>query len=505
MYNKKLQSLLEELKGEVAKTDNDATKEEAPEVYTVKLSNDEVFPTEDHEEKEEVKELIIEDKLYSEEELKALFEELDLDTDKYTFSYLAEELGFDLLEDEVTSKGEVAMTDNEATKEVEGEKVKPTENNDIIFPAKDHKEVEEIEEVIVEDVTSKGEVAVTDNEATKEVEGTTAKPTDTNTNTFPTDEHEEKEEIEGIVVEEYTRDEIEAVFEALNLDTDKYTFDYLAEEFGFYVLDEDITSKGEVAVTGNEATKETEGTLLTPTKDNKDTFGTDEHEQKEEIEEVIVEAADLLELFNELELNLDKFNFDYLAEQFGFVAISDEEQLNEGFKEYMGHRSNRKVAGKVAYDKAILKKGGSKETAKLAKSKARTKTNLARNKTLAATKGDRSRQLDADKATAKTNKDNRKFGRRQNKNNKAQFGINKTARSNQRKDTNATRKHQSKMVTAGNKQNKVDKRGYKQTITGSKNKAGFNKKVAKLQNKPGGSSTGTRVSTGNVQNALSRP
>ena len=74
MLNKKLQSLLEELKGEVAVNGNEATKEEAPEVYTVKLANAETFPAKDHEEKEEVKEIIIEGKEYSEEELKVIFE-----------------------------------------------------------------------------------------------------------------------------------------------------------------------------------------------------------------------------------------------------------------------------------------------------------------------------------------------------------------------------------------------------------------------------------------------
>ena len=252
MLNKKLQVLLESLKGEVAKTDNEATKEQTPEVYKVQLSNTNIFPAEDHEEKEEVKELIIEDKDYTETELKALFEELELDTNKYTFSYLAEELGFELLEDEVTSKGEVAKTDNEAT---------------------------------------------------KETEGTTAAPSSDNKDTFGSDEHEQKEEIEEVIVEEYTKEDLNDIFEELELDTTKFTFAYLAEALGFKLLEDEVTSKGEVAKTDNEATKETEGTLLTPVKNNKDTFGSDEHEQKEEIEEVLVESAKLVEYLQQFGYN----------------------------------------------------------------------------------------------------------------------------------------------------------------------------------------------------------
>jgi hypothetical protein len=41
--------------------------------------------------------------------------------------------------------------------------------------------------------------------------------------------HEEKEPVQ----ESYTREELEELFEALNLDTHKYTFEFLAEELGF--------------------------------------------------------------------------------------------------------------------------------------------------------------------------------------------------------------------------------------------------------------------------------
>jgi hypothetical protein len=55
------------------------------------------------------------------------------------------------LKEEVTSKGDVAKTDNEATKESEGSSEEPKEDNADVYPAEDHTEKEEVEEVIVEE------------------------------------------------------------------------------------------------------------------------------------------------------------------------------------------------------------------------------------------------------------------------------------------------------------------------------------------------------------------
>jgi hypothetical protein len=54
-----------------------------------------------------------------------------------------------------------------------------------------------------------------------------------NKDVYPADEHEQAEEVEEVIVETYTREDLLELFEALNLDTDKYTFVYLAEQLGF--------------------------------------------------------------------------------------------------------------------------------------------------------------------------------------------------------------------------------------------------------------------------------
>jgi hypothetical protein len=206
MLNKKLQSLLEELtsKGDIAKTDNEATKENQPELYKVQLGNKEIYTKDSHKEVEEIKEVIVES--YSEEELAELFENLGLDTDKYTFNYLAEQLGFEVLdEEELTSKGDIAKTDNEATDEGDAETAEPDTDNEDVYPTDEHDENEEVEEVVVE-----GEV--------------------------------------------YDEDELLQLFEELELDTEKYTFNYLAEQLGFELVEaseineEDIISENKVSI-----------------------------------------------------------------------------------------------------------------------------------------------------------------------------------------------------------------------------------------------------------------
>jgi hypothetical protein len=59
-----------------------------------------------------------------------------------------------------------------------------------------------------------------------------------NKDVYPADEHEQSEEVEEVIVETYTQEDLQELFEALNLDTDKYTFEYLAEELGFEQLNE---------------------------------------------------------------------------------------------------------------------------------------------------------------------------------------------------------------------------------------------------------------------------
>jgi hypothetical protein len=110
MINKKLEKLLEEAiakKQELKESElgSAAAKpvhtEEKPEEHTPEMENKDVFPAEEHEQSEEVEAPVIES--YTREDLEELFESLELDTDKYTFEYLAEELGFEPL-NEISDK-----------------------------------------------------------------------------------------------------------------------------------------------------------------------------------------------------------------------------------------------------------------------------------------------------------------------------------------------------------------------------------------------------------------
>jgi hypothetical protein len=113
---------------------------------------------------------------YTQEDLEQLFEALELDTDKYTFEYLAEELGFESKEEN---------WEKEASELLKDQKINPE--------------------------TGEGEEDVMPTE--EEMEGAAYYSSNYN--------------------ESYTREDLEQLFEALELDTEKYTFEYLAEELGF--------------------------------------------------------------------------------------------------------------------------------------------------------------------------------------------------------------------------------------------------------------------------------
>jgi hypothetical protein len=81
-----------------------------------------------------------------------------------------------------------------------------------------------------------------------------------------------------ILKETYTRKELEVVFEALNLDTSKYTFEFLAEELGF-------------AAAKPHATAARSADISEPKVLNKDVYGSDEHMQGEEVEGLVIESV----------------------------------------------------------------------------------------------------------------------------------------------------------------------------------------------------------------------
>ena len=134
--------------------------------------------------------------------LEELFEALKLDTDKYTGKYLAEQLGFKLLEE---IEGDTDLGD-EAVEPVHDDEEPvaetPEVENEDVFPEDEHAQAEEVEEVIVESV--EGETDLGDEAA----EAIPADPKPkvlkvklANTDAFPTDEHEQTEEVEEQLVE----------------------------------------------------------------------------------------------------------------------------------------------------------------------------------------------------------------------------------------------------------------------------------------------------------------
>jgi hypothetical protein len=69
-------------------------------------------------------------------------------------------------------------------------------------------------------------------------EGKSLKVSFGNSKVFSPEVHQQAEEVEAPIIESYTQEDLEQLFETLELDTKKYTFEYLAEQLGFEVLNE---------------------------------------------------------------------------------------------------------------------------------------------------------------------------------------------------------------------------------------------------------------------------
>jgi hypothetical protein len=205
-----------------------------------------------------------------------------------------------LREDEVTSKGDAAAKP-EATEDSEGDTKEPDTDNDDVYPNDEHKEDEEVEEVVVEEVTSKGDAAAKP-EATEDSEGDSEEPKEDNADIYPSDEHTEKEEVEEVVVEDAQiinkKGEIEDVEdepkpEVKDGEVGVEDHDHADEEgkkVRKEIIEEEVTSKGDIAAKPI-ATKDDDGSADQPSDDNADVYPADEHKEKEEVEEVIVEDA----------------------------------------------------------------------------------------------------------------------------------------------------------------------------------------------------------------------
>jgi len=214
-----------------------------------------------HEKKEVVQES------YSKEELLELFEALNLDTNKYTFNYLAEQLGFQPLnegvKDFMSSMGKGAKDALEA--DASGDRLAKSALSNL----------EKSDETGNSPIYKAAHAALALRSAAKKpiaaVSGAVS-----GAKKYFKDKKENKDKQKPIQ-ESYSKEELLELFEALELDTYKYTFDYLAEELGFAAAEPIATSDAEPKV-------------LKVSLANSEVYDKDSHEQAEEVEEVLVEG-----------------------------------------------------------------------------------------------------------------------------------------------------------------------------------------------------------------------
>lgn len=219
MENSRLKKLLEELGVAAAEP---VHTDEKPAEHTPEVKEEEVHAGE--QKAEEVEAPIVES--YTREELEELFEELKLDTKKYTFGYLAEQLGFELL----SEKPEVVIP------AVSGEKEVPKAFILDDIPKAKHYGRANPENPIVDDMQGVGSgtrIYVTHDQAAELAKD----------GRF-VDQRKirlgkgEKPQFPGLVKDFYTLPELNEAFAAAGLDTKKFTTEYLAERMGFRQLSE---------------------------------------------------------------------------------------------------------------------------------------------------------------------------------------------------------------------------------------------------------------------------
>jgi hypothetical protein len=140
---------------------------------------------------------------YTQEDILELFEALELDTHKYNFEYLAEQLGFTTLNEKKPKNQH-----RESRVDEQGNLIHDLYMDDeVVFSSKDKADIHKL-------LWNDNNESSTDDEIMSKLNA------------------------KKVVKESYTREDLEQLFEALELDTDKYTFGYLAEELGFTQLNE---------------------------------------------------------------------------------------------------------------------------------------------------------------------------------------------------------------------------------------------------------------------------
>jgi len=330
--NKKVQKLLEELGSAAAKPSGVEHREGKS--LKVSFGNSTVYSSGVHQQAEEVEAPIIES--YTRAQLLSLFETLELDTRKYTFEYLAEQLGFVAKEFLNESTGKKVVLYEGAFKKVwdaakkawilvpimagaivssqigqaavndrMNQRYTELYNNEIMANAKDINKLDPdfinsdegkrlqttYSPLVVRGWTDDGSVPkglqrfgnasnkleldnntlvklpqgkVIDPKVAKEIYdnlryyrgnderdvevgayggaalGAALTGAGISTAALAKKKKEEKiplsQGYEAVMDESYTRKDLQELFEALNLDTDKYTFGYLAEQLGFEVV-----------------------------------------------------------------------------------------------------------------------------------------------------------------------------------------------------------------------------------------------------------------------------
>ena len=295
----KYNSLFEEV-------DNVATEERAPETMEQDKDNQDVYPADEHKETEEVKEVVVEDSVV--EDILDSNPEAEKAEDNFdnpeqvapTASETAEEVEklldvnpaeapkdvelsesmkaiFSIL-DKINESAQVAAgpelkepkeLENEATEESKPEVSVENKDNQDVYPADEHKETEEVKEVVVESAPRKHK---SDDTGMSHVETKYE---------YYDDNDAEDGEKRRVVVTKKSVDHVDGSEEILSKE-DRVNKGKSGRKYGS--LKEEID---------NVATEERAPETMEQDIDNKDVYNAPEHKEVEEVVEVVVEAAKL--------------------------------------------------------------------------------------------------------------------------------------------------------------------------------------------------------------------
>ena len=241
--------------------ENEATEENKVEVSAEEVDNKDVFPSDEHKETEDIKEVVVEGKI-NEAELETNPVVKDAEDAGVASDEKAED-GKDMEdedkaeeskdEDEAVAKEDKADEDKDEDEKEDSEDM--NESMNAVFALLD-KINESVQNAAGPELKDAKEL---ENEATEEKAPEAVASDADNKDVYPTDEHEQKEEVEGVVVES------EQVAAGPELETGKEL--------------------------ENEATEEKDPVVAEPDTENKDVYCDVCHKQVEDVVEVVIEAA----------------------------------------------------------------------------------------------------------------------------------------------------------------------------------------------------------------------